>query len=98
MTQSPIKLSLRTEGEWWVCYISENRPQADGEPAPQRFEISRVLLRAVHDQAVRESYLEAMNKVISAACVAVLGVEPHSFIVQEPAPEREHENENVSER
>lgn len=91
MTQSPIKLSLRTEGEWWVCYISENKPLADGEPAPSRFEISRVLLHAVHDPVLRQAYLDAMKKVISAACVAVLGVEPHSF-VEEPPPEHEHES------
>jgi hypothetical protein len=79
---SPIRLALRTEGDWWVAYLAEATTM-DGAR-----EVGRILLGAASQgNGIRERWMSLMSDVMRIA-LEDMGVTVASMD-ERPAPESE---------
>lgn len=82
MRKLPVRLALRTEGQWWVAYLAHAHTMAGSR------EIGRILLDIATTSAERKAqFKELMEGCMADGIEALTGARPE--MQTEDAPESE---------
>jgi len=87
MSEAPIRLAFRVEGDWWVAYLAKRSSMDNAR------ELGRVLMGIVtgDDGGAadrKQAFMDLMKAAIAGATDQLWNVKPE-FWDEQPAPEHE---------
>ena len=85
MSEAPIRLAFRVEGDWWVAYLAKRSSMDNAR------ELGRVLMGIVtgpNSEERKQAFMDLMKAAIAGATDQLWNIKPE-FWDEQPAPEHE---------